>query len=171
MNDTTYNQITGPTVDLSEPLISLQTYALWVEAPEGQVMVYGQDLGHRCVNDCGHLSGRSHSLSHNHLRHVNANGEMSNKDQEVLKTMIAITTVFLACQAVSHIPADVMSTVPGVSVDGYNRYIFNLIYFVRLVLEILNSSVHFFLYSKMRFDGAPWFDRSPVAHPEVRHSI
>ncbi|XP_013073876.2 pyrokinin-1 receptor-like [Biomphalaria glabrata] len=79
----------------------------------------------------------------------NASDALSLKETEVVKTMVAITTIFLACQAVSHIPAIVMSTVPGVAVDGYNRYVFNLIYSVRFVFEVLNSAVHFFVYFKL----------------------
>ncbi|KAH9505322.1 hypothetical protein Btru_058341 [Bulinus truncatus] len=79
----------------------------------------------------------------------NVEYKMSKKDREVVKVVVCVTTVFLTCLSCGHIPGLTTYMIPGFSIDGDNRDLFQLFYSFVFFLDVFNASVNFLFYMKL----------------------
>ncbi|CAL1525862.1 unnamed protein product, partial [Lymnaea stagnalis] len=71
------------------------------------------------------------------------------RSAETVKIVMAITAVYLVCLMFTHIPNLAIVAIPGVNVNGVNKFLNSILYIVKFDFDVFNSSIHIFFYVRM----------------------
>ncbi|CAL1525859.1 unnamed protein product, partial [Lymnaea stagnalis] len=80
---------------------------------------------------------------------INNSNTRSTGSVETVKIVTAITVVYLVCLTCTHIPNMAAVAIPGMTVNGHNRFLNEILYTVRFNFDVFSSSVHLFFYVRM----------------------
>ncbi|KAK0040013.1 G-protein coupled receptor [Biomphalaria pfeifferi] len=75
--------------------------------------------------------------------------KLSSKNVKLCRTVVVITLFYLACLLCSHLPVMTFLVMPGVSFDGENKMLLDVILTIRFDLDALYSSFNIFFYLKL----------------------